>query len=191
MKALILDGSKKDDSTLKNAYEAIEDQLGFLGWEINLLKLREMEIADCLGCFFCWTKTPGKCVINDAGQNMAEMVFRSDLLVFLTPVTFGGYSSCLKKAVDRLVAAILSSWVRIEGEFHHKLRFKKRPKLIVLGSLANPDENSQRLFETLARRNAINLQSSASAGIVLSNTENNESLKVEVRKLFIKLGIMK
>lgn len=191
MKALIFDGSKKEDSRLKNAYEAIEAQLKFLGWEINLFKLREVEIADCLGCFFCWTKTPGKCVINDAGKNMAKIVFGSDLLVFLTPVTFGGYSSCLKKAIDRLVAAILSSWVRIEGEFHHKLRFKKSPKLIVLGSLANPDENSQRLFRALVRRNAINLQSPASAGIVLSNPENNENLKVEVKNTLIKLGIMK
>lgn len=187
----MLDGSKQGEASLRADYEIIEQELKRIGWEVDLFKLCDMEIAACLGCFFCWTKTPGKCVINDAGQNMAKMAFRSDLLVFLTPVTFGGYSSCLKKAIDRMVAAILSSWVRIGGEFHHKLRFKKSPKLIVLGSLANPDENSQRLFEALARRNAINLQSPASAGIVLSKTENNESLKVEVRRVLIKLGIMK
>ena len=31
----------------------------------ELIDLSALKIANCVGCFGCWTKTPGKCVIRD------------------------------------------------------------------------------------------------------------------------------
>jgi len=50
-----------------------------------------------MGCFGCWNKTPGTCVMKDDSAKIAKAVVNSDLLIFLTPITFGGYSSELKK----------------------------------------------------------------------------------------------
>lgn len=187
----MLDGSRGGEVLLNAAYEIIEQELKRIGWEVKLLKLRDMKIADCLGCFSCWIKTPGECVANDDGKYIAKTVFSNDLLVFLTPVTFGGYSSCLKKAVDRMVVAFLSSIAKIKGEFRHKMRFKKSPNFVAIGMLAGPDENSQRLFRALARRNALYLQSPAYASIVLLSTQKKESLRDELKTIFVKIGIMK
>lgn len=187
----MLDGSRGGEVLLNAAYEIIEQGLKRIGWEVKLLKLRDMEIADCLGCLSCWTKNPGECVTNDDGKYIAKMVFSNDLLVFLTPVTFGGYSSCLERAVDRLIAAFLSSSVKIAGEFRHKNRFKKNLKFIAIGMLAGSDGSSQRLFHALARRNALNLQSPAHTSMVLLSTQKKESLKDELKTIFVKIGIMK
>lgn len=31
----------------------------------DYINLSELNISNCIGCFGCWTKTPGKCVIRD------------------------------------------------------------------------------------------------------------------------------
>ena len=31
----------------------------------KFIDLSSLNIANCTGCFGCWTKTPGKCVIRD------------------------------------------------------------------------------------------------------------------------------
>lgn len=33
--------------------------------ELNFIDLSALHIANCVGCFGCWTKTPGRCVIRD------------------------------------------------------------------------------------------------------------------------------
>lgn len=76
-----------------------------MGWEVEPFILHDMEIHHW-GCFGCWVQTPGVCVIDDAGRDVARAVIQSDLAVFLIPVTFGGYSSELKKAVDRLICLL-------------------------------------------------------------------------------------
>jgi len=107
MKVLILNGSLKGDNALKIVHEIIVDVLEDNGCDIDSLILHEIEIASCLGCFGCWVKTPGICVINDEGRDIAKAVIQSNLIIFLTPVIFGGYSSELKKALDRLILILL------------------------------------------------------------------------------------
>jgi hypothetical protein len=51
-----------------------------------------MKLAHCLGCFGCWLKTPGMCVEDDAGRQVARAIVQSDTTVLYTPATFGGYS---------------------------------------------------------------------------------------------------
>jgi multimeric flavodoxin WrbA len=123
MKAFILNGFEKKDDAL---YEIISEHLKGIGWEINTFFPQDKRIAPCQGCFGCWIKTPGICVIDDAGRNVVQMAVQSDMIVFLSPVTFGGYSSCLKKAIDRMVPIALPFFMKIDGEIHHKSCYEGR-----------------------------------------------------------------
>ncbi len=58
---------------------------------------------------------PGECARDDDGRRVAREVIRSNLAVFLTPVTFGGYSSVLKGAVDRLIPLGSPFFARVGG----------------------------------------------------------------------------
>ena len=91
----------------------------------------------------------------------------SDVLVLLTPVTFGGYSSEIKKAMDRSICMVSPFFRRVDGEVHHKLRYRRYPALAAVGVLHEPDEEQERIFGTLVERNALNFASPATAVCVL------------------------
>ena len=187
MKALILNGSKEENESLNISQAAIIDELEGMGWQVDPRPLREMEIAPCLGCFRCWIKTPGICVINDAGRDIVQEAVQSDLLVFLTPVTFGGYSSELKKAVDRMIQWILPFFTKIDGEVHHKPRYEKYPSLLGIGVLPNEDKESEQLFKTLIHRNAINFYSPTHAAGIITSNKDKETIQEEIRTLLSKV----
>ena len=73
------------------------------GAAVTRYELATLHLAPCLGDFDCWLKTPGLCRTQDALQAIARSVHDADLLVYATPLTFGGYGSVLKLAVDRLI----------------------------------------------------------------------------------------
>ena len=120
MKALILNGEEKDGLSLKHISKSIKEELRTNDFEVNELLLKEKEIADCIGCFKCWVKTPGVCIIDDYGREVAAQVINSDLLVFLTPLIFGSYSYQLKKALDRILPLISPYFKKINGDYFFK-----------------------------------------------------------------------
>ncbi len=176
MNAIVLDGSRND--TGQGVLAALVDALAEAGYGTEILRLREKAIAPCLGCFGCWVKTPGECVIDDDGRSVARAAARCDLLVYLTPVTFGGLSSELKKAVDRLIPDISPFFARVQGETHHQRRYARCPSLIGLGVLPQPDRQAESIFKTLVEHNALNWRSprTAAAVVALSRPDDVESI---------------
>lgn len=189
MKATILNASIKGDNSLDVLHQVIVDELEVIDWEVESLILHDIKIASCLGCFGCWVKTPGICVIDDAGRDVAKKVIQSDLVVYLTPVTFGGYSSELKKAVDRLIPLISPFFTKIGGETHHKRRYERYPRFLYVGLLPQADQESERLFLTLVERNAINFRTPAHAGSVVLSSRTSEDIREEIRTLLIKVEV--
>ena len=168
MKALILDGSAQSDPALAMTRECIEALLLDRKWEVESYTLRDMVIAPCEGCFGCWVKTPGMCAIDDDGRNVARVACQSDLWIFLTHVTFGGYSSELKKAVDRMICLGLPYFIDVNNEIHHPLRYAKCAALVGIGSAEERDSESAEIFKRLVKRNAVNFRSSTYVGEVLN-----------------------
>lgn len=181
--AVILDGSRVGDETLSTAHRIVVDELNGMGWEVETFVLRELAISYCQGCFECWIRTPGVCVSTGVGRDIARAVIQSDLTLFLTPVTFGGYSSELKKAVDHLIGLVSPFFMRIGGETHHKPRYDRYPRLLGLGTLPAADEESVRIFTTLVERNAINMHSPAHAAGVILGQQPAAEIRAEVRTL--------
>jgi hypothetical protein len=154
--ACILDGGRRIGSGTADACREVASLLGKRGWAAKLFRLRDLDVAPCRGCFGCWVKTPGVCIIDDVGREIAKTVARSELLVFVTPVTFGGYSAELKKAVDRLIPLILPYFTFVGREVHHIRRYRRYASLLGIGILPRSDESQERVFRRLVRRNSIN-----------------------------------
>jgi len=163
---VVLDGSS--DEANRGILATLTQAIAESGHKAEVITLREKTIAPCLGCFGCWVKTPGECVIDDAGRDVARLLARADVIVCLTPVTFGGVSSELKKALDRMIPNISPFFAKVEGETHHQKRYAQPASFIGLGILPTPDREAEALFKTLVEDNATNLRSPRTAVAVLA-----------------------
>jgi len=189
MKAVVLNGMEAGDTLTKSVHDMLFDTLRARGWKVEQFILHEMEIAFCAGCFGCWIRTPGQCVLEDGGHSVARAFIQSDLAIFLTPVTFGGYSSQLKKAVDHLLPNILPFFTTMKGETHHQKRYAHYPNLIVLGTLPQADEESERIFTTLVEHNAINMHSRAHAAGIITQEQSDESRRETIENLLAQVEV--
>lgn len=171
-KAVIFDGSHSKDSFLSALVNQGEKVLESKGFSVEVLSLREMNIASCSGCFHCWLKTPGRCVIKDDGQSIPSAFINSDVAVFISQVMFGGYDWMLKRAFDRIIPVLLPFFKKVDGEIHHGLRYNNYPHFVSVGVLPFPDSNQEKIFVTLNQRNARNFSPPGhSVGVVYENKE--------------------
>jgi len=159
------------------------------GASVQRLALGELAIGGCLGCFGCWVKTPGECVLDDDGRRVAREVIQSDLTAFVTPVTFGGYSSTLKAAVDRLIPLGSPFFRRIAGETHHRPRYARYPRLLGVGTLPEADAEAAELFCALVGRNALNLHAPEHAAGVLAEAGDRADPGATLRPLLARVGV--
>ncbi len=49
---------------------------------IEIVNISKANIDHCHGCFACWTKTPGKCVIKDDMEGFIEQYIKADLIMW-------------------------------------------------------------------------------------------------------------
>jgi multimeric flavodoxin WrbA len=177
MKAVILDGSQADDNTGRRIYEALASQLLARGWQVEHFILREKKIGNCAGDFFCWIRTPGMCNVKDDNLAVAEALATSDMMVYMSPITFGGYSSTLKRMIDHQIQNVSPFFAKVNGETHHKKRYQKNPDLLALGWLEQADAQSERIFRHLVQRNALNWHAERYVGDVVLASQSDEELQ--------------
>jgi multimeric flavodoxin WrbA len=171
MRAVVMNGLHKGDTVGEAVYEQVQSSLRAGGWEVEPFVLRDHKIAPCVEDFGCWIWMPGECLIKDAAHTITASFLTSDLTVFITPVTFGGYSSELKKVLDRSIGFALPYLKSLNGETHHPVRYDRTPALFFVGTDAAPDAERQRIFRALVSRNELNMRP-PSCGVAFAASES-------------------
>ena len=80
-------------------------------------------IRPCTGCFSCWHKTPGRCVVPDGYENMGLLIHQAEEVVVMSRYTYGGFSGFVKNVFDRCLGYVLPQFEIISGESHHQKRY--------------------------------------------------------------------
>lgn len=76
MKILVLNGSpKKKSDTFRLTEAFLRGMNKQRQHEVNIVNVIEKNIAACRGCFGCWKRLDGHCVIND-DQNAILDIYR-------------------------------------------------------------------------------------------------------------------
>ena len=55
------DGQSKTELMLNHLVKGMREA----GAEVEVVELRKRKVNNCIGCFTCWTKTPGVCIHKD------------------------------------------------------------------------------------------------------------------------------
>jgi multimeric flavodoxin WrbA len=183
MKTLILDGSPPGDPMGERIAAALSSILASGGHDVERIVIRDRKIGNCSGCFQCWLKSPGICSLDDDNREISRKVIACDLLVNLTPVTFGVYSPELKRMVDHLISNISPFFHSVHGETHHRQRYDSYPDLLTIGWLDRADADSEAIFRHLAYRNSINFYAKRSASAILYTGQGDSEVAASMKAL--------
>lgn len=191
MNVLILNGGPGDarGALCQSIAETVAIESRAREWSVTVYDLDLMSIKPCRGCFACWLKHPGTCAIKDDQEAVLRAAAAADLQVWITPVTFGGYGSALKKSLDRIIPSLLPFFIRVGGEVHHPQRYKRRSRFLALGTLPAPNPEAERIFHGLIRRNALNFGSVATESVILDERIAKGTMAGQIKEMFKSLEV--
>lgn len=137
--------------------ETLSERLVQGGHAVHGFRLRDMHVRYCAGCFGCWLKTPGLCLIKDDAEAIWRAAVMADLLLLASPVIMGFTSALLKRAQDRIIPLVLPYIEPYGGELHHPLRYQKRQPLgLLLEKSGDTDAEDLSIIRAAFDRIAIN-----------------------------------
>lgn len=121
----------RDEADRRDAGSAIAAWAGERGHEAR--PLLAPKLKPCLGCFGCWVKTPGLCVVKgDEGASTVESMYRADLVVLGGSTPYGCFSPPIKSVLDRAIPLLLPYFRMYRGEMHHVPRYERLPRMLSL-----------------------------------------------------------
>lgn len=182
MNALVLNGSLKNQFHLDPFQKIITEELEKADWNFEAILLHQCEIFGCLGCFKCWTATPGLCIQQkDDAPGIVKKFIGSELAVFLTPLTFGGYSSELKRIIERMLGLLQPGATIKSGETHHLKRYTSYPSLLAVGIAQQKDSEEERIFKALVERHSRNFYPPKYRAAVFLEGEEDQNVRETVQ----------
>lgn len=120
------------------------------------LILPRSEIHHCTGCFGCWIKTPGRCVIRDGYEGVGMDMGRCEELILVSRCYYGSLSPFVKAVQERALSYIHPDFVIRKGEMHHKRRYGNVLALSVHLYGENISEAERKTLRGVVEANALN-----------------------------------
>lgn len=101
-----------------------------------------MNIAPCSGCFKCWTKTPGKCVIDDDMGGVLDDIQTADAIILATPVYHFTMSEGIKRLFERTMPILEPKLsVSPEGKTTHARMGPRGQKAVLVSTCGFPEQD--------------------------------------------------
>ncbi len=109
------------------------------GAETETIYLKEKNIHSCIGCYTCWTKTPGVCVFKDDMPDLLEKVRHCDIIVYATPLYIFNMTSLLKAFQERLLPLLDPHLVKTGETYRHLPRYERNLKMVLISNCGFPE----------------------------------------------------
>jgi NAD(P)H-dependent FMN reductase len=105
MKILAVYGNPRSGGFVHGCTDAVAERLKSRGAEVDRLRLAEIDMKDCTGCFACLGT--GRCVIDDDMNGVIERIRAADGLVIGASVRNGLTNALFKRFYERITYTIL------------------------------------------------------------------------------------
>lgn len=143
--------------------------------------LSELKIRNCVGCFGCWTKTPGKCVIRDDAVGVYPLIAESRRVIYVSRLFCGSYDTVMKTMLERAIP-VQKAFIRLHnGETHHVQRDVKEKDAVII-AYGEISENEKEIFRKLVARNANNMSFRSWEILFVSEEQADDVIRAEVEK---------
>ncbi|WP_236883252.1 hypothetical protein [Clostridium botulinum] len=151
----IFDLREKQDGEV---YEAIQN---LCGEPLKVVRLDAKSITACIGCWNCWLKTPGRCVMKDQMAESYPDYVNSDVVILLIDTAQGFISHKAKAFLDRTIPHYNPYIKIVDGECHHVARYKSYPDMVFYYDIEGITTQEEQVIEDYLYRTAYHFQSKA------------------------------
>jgi multimeric flavodoxin WrbA len=91
--------------------------------EVEVVNLHEKKIEYCVGCYTCWTKTPGRCLQkDDMSMELFPKWLDADMAVYATPLYNFSLNAEMKALIERTPPLMEPFFEQQYGRSAHPLR---------------------------------------------------------------------
>lgn len=147
--------------------------------ENHYIDLTQLQIKNCLGCFGCWVKTPGKCVLRDDAVKVYPLIARSKNLIYVSRLYCGCYDEPMKRMMERAIP-MQQAFIRLHhGETHHVQRNVVEKKAVIIAYGEIPKQERE-IFKKLVERNSHNMLFSDWSISFVSEEHLEQTIRAEV-----------
>jgi len=169
--AVLFDSSDTESARL---FSVLSPSLSGPGMGFEPVDVAAEKLKACIGCFGCWVKTPGTCILKgDGGADYLRKIFDSDHLVILSRITWGTYSTPIKGYCDRMLPLLHPCFRKLNGEMHHRLRYGKLPRILAVGFGARNGAEEE-TFKRYTESHRNNTGEVDADGTFVCNADNNQ-----------------
>lgn len=159
MKVLLISDKDYPTKTYQGLKSLIDMFLEKKGFKTELMEVGAENLTFCMGCFGCWIKKPGECVINDMMAQINRSVMNSDVVIYLNPIIFGQFSANIKNITDRSIPNMLPFFeTRPDGSTMHPPRYDTYPRQIIIGYGDMISDEDKQLFIDVTKKHRRNIE---------------------------------
>jgi multimeric flavodoxin WrbA len=189
MKVLAINGSPRGDGESKSELllSHLVKGMQAAGAEVELVNLRQKKINYCLGCYTCWTKTPGVCIHQD---DMTTELFpkwlKAEIAVYSFPLYHYSVNAQMKTFIERTLP-VLMPYLKPTGEQTTNPLRHENPATVLLSVAGFPEEN---VFNALSVWAKAVFKQNLIAELYRPGAENlvHTAIKDEIFKAFEQAG---
>ncbi len=138
--------------------------------EAEIVEAGELKISHCIGCNYCWLKTPGECSIKDDYEFILKKMVHAEELWVISDTALGFLDHKGKKIFDRIIPLATMNLHFVGKEMRHIPRYDRSPDIGIIYS----GEADKEFLKRWNERAALNL-GSRSLG-VFEKTEVKEAV---------------
>lgn len=130
MNVLVINGSPymENSTTLKITRKFLE------GMEetAEIVNTAALNVEHCHACYSCWTKTKGKCVINDKVSEVLQKMRKAELIIWSVPLYCYSAPSHCKALMDRTLCFNSPLMYTDKNGISHHYGYEEGTKKVVL-----------------------------------------------------------
>ncbi len=146
------------DTTANHTGKAIAEELlhgNKNAVEFELIDTTGMHISHCVGCNYCWLKTPGVCAIQDDYEPILRKMSQADQVWLVSDTRFGFVSWQTKNMIDRIMPLVTMYLKFKDGQMRHVMRYDHQPDIGIIYT----GDGDQAYLERWCQRTVLNLGS--------------------------------
>ena len=117
---VLIVNTTKDTSISEEIRKNISDK----GIDAEIIEAGEMRISHCIGCNFCWLKTPGECSVKDDYEQILRKIIHANQMWVISDTALGFIDHKGKNIFDRILP-IATMYLTFKGDqMRHVRRYK-------------------------------------------------------------------